>query len=880
MITNLKIMKKICKAVFYVAALLFLNNSIFAQSVAINTDGSEADASATLDVKSTAGGMLIPRMTLAQRNAINSGTFATGLIIYQTDNTPGFYYYDGSDWNKIGTGTLTGTGTSTRVAFWSGSSALSSNANLYWDDSNSRLGIGTTTPSGVIDATGTSYLRGLIYTGGNIELNDLGSGDRVTYMDFHSADATDYESRILRYSGLNGLFDIVQHGTGELRLLCETSGADMEFWTTNSSGINKRMYIESGGEIGISTSVNTINDSYGILNTYANTSGIDNSQDNIAMYSSSAGDYGCVHGIRSTAKLSNITNNDGIYAVEGFMHKGATVTPWSHGILGYWENGSGKIGIDGYAGVLGYVSDRIDNASIDTYGGYFFNDNDNASDYKYGIYVAAKGGGGLLSYGAYTEVENLSGISIGSYIMAEGRASSGNVWGLHSNASSDDDVTNEVIGVSGTAVGGLNAIGIYGAANSGTGNYAGMFVGDVALGRAATAPKLMFYEPTGNGTNFTSFRAQAQAVNVNYTLPAADGSSGQFLKTDGSESLSWGTAVTGTGTSTRVAFWSGSNTLSSNANLYWDNTNSRLGIGNSSPSYTLDIDGAIFNDGWAYIGGVNSQSRPATGTHLAVSWNYESGYRNMSLWNTDPTATSSNIAFSFKQLTSAGAAHNDIMVLMAQGDVGIGIGSGTTAPSGRLHVKNTSSGNTDYAGYFEGSGASSVGLYSTGESYAGYFDGDFATTGGENYFVGAINAGTSTTTALYINTTTGQIGLNSSAKRYKENIKDMESIDWLMKLRPVNYSLKCDSSHSKKYGLIAEEVYEINPAIVVFNKDNQIETLNYDQLITPMLKMIQELKAENEILETKIKALNKSIANQMSLQKQINLLKKEIESLK
>jgi hypothetical protein len=38
-----------------------------------------------------------------------------------------------------------------------------------------------------------------------------------------------------------------------------------------------------------------------------------------------------------------------------------------------------------------------------------------------------------------------------------------------------------------------------------------------------------------------------------------------------------------------VAFWSGANTLSSNANLYWDNTNGRLGIGTSSPSYDLHV---------------------------------------------------------------------------------------------------------------------------------------------------------------------------------------------------------------------------------------------------------------------------------------------------
>lgn len=54
------------------------------------------DPSAQLDVSSTDKGMLVPRMNLSERNAIADP--ATGLLIFQTDNTPGFYYYNGSGW--------------------------------------------------------------------------------------------------------------------------------------------------------------------------------------------------------------------------------------------------------------------------------------------------------------------------------------------------------------------------------------------------------------------------------------------------------------------------------------------------------------------------------------------------------------------------------------------------------------------------------------------------------------------------------------------------------------------------------------------------------------------------------------------------------------
>lgn len=59
------------------------------------------DASSLLDVTSTSKGILIPRMTKTQRDAIASP--AIGLLIYQTNSTPGFYYYSGSAWAPIST---------------------------------------------------------------------------------------------------------------------------------------------------------------------------------------------------------------------------------------------------------------------------------------------------------------------------------------------------------------------------------------------------------------------------------------------------------------------------------------------------------------------------------------------------------------------------------------------------------------------------------------------------------------------------------------------------------------------------------------------------------------------------------------------------------
>jgi hypothetical protein len=53
------------------------------------------------------------------------------------------------------------------------------------------------------------------------------------------------------------------------------------------------------------------------------------------------------------------------------------------------------------------------------------------------------------------------------------------------------------------------------------------------------ARELRFDEPSSSGTNYTAFRAQAQANNITYTLPASDGASGASLTTNGSGALSW-----------------------------------------------------------------------------------------------------------------------------------------------------------------------------------------------------------------------------------------------------------------------------------------------------------------------------------------------------
>ena len=83
---------------------IFFTNQLFAQ-VAVCTDGNAAVPSAMLDIRSSEKGLLIPRLTRAERNDISSP--AEGLLIYQTDGTKGFYYCtELGAWAQIGAETL------------------------------------------------------------------------------------------------------------------------------------------------------------------------------------------------------------------------------------------------------------------------------------------------------------------------------------------------------------------------------------------------------------------------------------------------------------------------------------------------------------------------------------------------------------------------------------------------------------------------------------------------------------------------------------------------------------------------------------------------------------------------------------------------------
>jgi hypothetical protein len=162
--------------------------------VIVCADGSQPDPSAMLDIKSTTGGLLIPRLTEVQR--MNLVLPPAGLLIYQTNNVFGNYFSYGAGWKRLITFS-TPSLTQGSVLFASGNEITVNSGQLFWDNTTSRLGIGTTSPGQKLSVNGTvqSTTGGLRFPDGSVQTT-ASKGCLITF-----AANNDYASDYLRPYG-------------------------------------------------------------------------------------------------------------------------------------------------------------------------------------------------------------------------------------------------------------------------------------------------------------------------------------------------------------------------------------------------------------------------------------------------------------------------------------------------------------------------------------------------------------------------------------------------------------------------------------------------------------------------------------------------------
>jgi len=116
----------------------------------------------------------------------------------------------------------------------------------------------------------------------------------------------------------------------------------------------------------------------------------------------------------------------------------------------------------------------------------------------------------------------------------------------------------------------------------------------------------------------------------------------------------------------------------------------------------------------------------------------------------------------------------------------------------------------------------------------------------------------------------GQLGTVSSSRRYKTDIKPMDKAsESILALKPVSFRYKVHKDATPQFGLIAEQVAEVNPDLVVRDKNGEIYTVRYDQvnamLLNEFLKehsRVEELKSTVATKLTTMTDLKSTVAQQ------------------
>jgi hypothetical protein len=131
-------------------------------------------------------------------------------------------------------------------------------------------------------------------------------------------------------------------------------------------------------------------------------------------------------------------------------------------------------------------------------------------------------------------------------------------------------------------------------------------------------------------------------------------------------------------------------------------------------------------------------------------------------------------------------------------------------------------------------------------------------------FIAGIANAMVTGSAVYVDTTTGKLGLLSSSERFKDGIKPMDrASEVVLALKPVtfHYKKEIDPKGIPQFGLVAEQVEKVNPALVARDAQGKVYTVRYEavnaMLLNEFLKEHQKVQALEKQVEKLTAGLQK-----------------------
>ncbi len=116
----------------------------------------------------------------------------------------------------------------------------------------------------------------------------------------------------------------------------------------------------------------------------------------------------------------------------------------------------------------------------------------------------------------------------------------------------------------------------------------------------------------------------------------------------------------------------------------------------------------------------------------------------------------------------------------------------------------------------------------------------------------------------------GQLGVGLSSRRFKKEIKPMDKAsEAILALKPVTFEYKSDDANTPQFGLIAEEVAEINPNLVVRDEKGEIYTVRYEAVNAMLLneflkehKKVEDQEGKIDQQQATISELRSTVARQ------------------
>lgn len=311
----------------------------------------------------------------------------------------------------------------------------------------------------------------------------------------------------------------------------------------------------------------------------------------------------------------------------------------------------------------------------------------------------------------------------------------------------------------------------------------------------------------------------------------------------------------------------------SNAPLFVDRTNNRVGIGTTAPAHTLDLVGAsriadLETDATGKVGRI--YGRPytnANGDWLAIDIRGQNGSNEINIGGGSAlakAATEIRFITAANTTTTTGTERARILssgeVLIDRtssitGTYRLQIGDGTGSKGLSISGGSSATNDGSFLTFFNGAAVSGqIGNYSAlqGGAYNGGFT--IKNSGASLYAVG-ITAGAGSWPMKW-NTSTAAWTYDTSRRSAKDNIRDSSyGLAHILQLQPRQFNYLEPEQFREDVGFVADEVFEVIPELAPVDENGEPAGVSYDRLTSVLCKAIQELNAKIEALESRVAAL-------------------------